>query len=53
MNVLLFGATGMVGDGVLHECLADPRVSGVLAVVRSPLAVTHPKLRARHRTDRG
>ena len=51
MNVLLFGATGMVGDGVLHECLADPRVSGVLAVVRSPLAVTHPKLRARHRTD--
>jgi uncharacterized protein YbjT (DUF2867 family) len=51
MNVLLFGATGMVGDGVLHECLADPRVKSVLAVGRSPLAITHPKLRARHRTD--
>lgn len=51
MNVLLFGATGMVGDGVLHECLADPRVNSVLAVVRSSLGVTHPKLRARHRTD--
>ena len=51
MNVLLFGATGMVGDGVLNECLADQRVTSVLAVVRSPLAVTHPKLRTRHRTD--
>lgn len=51
MNVLLFGATGMVGDGVLNECLEDPRVTSVLAVVRSPLAITHPKLRARHRTD--
>jgi len=51
MNVLLFGATGMVGDGVLRECLTDPRVTGVLAVGRSPLSVTHPKLRQRHRTD--
>ncbi len=51
MNVLLFGATGMVGDGVLHECLADPRVSSVLAVVRSPLGLTHSKLREHRRTD--
>lgn len=51
MNVLLFGATGMVGDGVLHECLADNRVTSVLAVVRSPLGMTHPKLREYRRED--
>ena len=51
MNVLLFGATGMVGDGVLHECLADSRVTTVLAVVRSPLGMTHPKLQEYRRTD--
>ncbi len=45
MNVLLFGASGMVGDGVLHECLADDRVGGIVAIVRSPLKVAHPKLR--------
>ena len=51
MNVLLFGATGMVGDAVLHECLADPHIARVLAVVRSPLDITHPKLNEHHRTD--
>ncbi len=51
MKVLLFGATGMVGDGVLHECLIDPRVTSVLAVGRSPLGVTHAKLGERRRTD--
>ena len=51
MNVLLFGSTGMVGDGVLHDCLADPRVTSVLAVVRSPLSVSNPKLQERRRTD--
>ncbi len=51
MNVLLFGATGMVGDGVLYECLADPRVTSVLAVGRSPLSVSHPKLGEKQRTD--
>lgn len=51
MNVLLFGATGMVGDGVLHECLADSRVDSVLAVTRSQLNVTHRKLRELRRKD--
>jgi uncharacterized protein YbjT (DUF2867 family) len=51
MNVLLFGATGMVGDGVLHECLRDERVRSVLAVGRSALGLTHPKLRAHRRSD--
>ena len=45
MKVLLFGATGMVGQGVLRECLLDPEVTGVLAVVRSPTGQEHPKLR--------
>ena len=45
MRVLLFGATGMVGHGVLLECLEDPDVASVLAVVRSPTGVDHPKLR--------
>ena len=51
MNVLLFGATGMVGDAVLHECLGEARVTRVLAIVRSPLVVRHPKLRELRRGD--
>jgi uncharacterized protein YbjT (DUF2867 family) len=45
MNVVLFGATGMVGQGVLRECLLDPDVRGLLSVGRSVTAQTHPKLR--------
>lgn len=45
MNVVLFGATGMVGGGVLIECLEDPRVDSVVSVGRRPCGVTHPKLR--------
>ena len=32
MKVILLGATGMVGQGVLRECLLDPEVEGVLAI---------------------
>jgi uncharacterized protein YbjT (DUF2867 family) len=45
MNVVLFGATGMVGAGALLECFADPRVASVLVVTRSPTGRSHPKLR--------
>src|SRR5579885_1086110 len=45
MKVILFGTTGMVGQGVLRECLLDPEVAQVLSVGRSPLNQTHPKLR--------
>ena len=45
MNVLVYGATGMVGQGVLRECLLAPDVDGVTAVGRTPLAQTHPKLK--------
>ncbi|MFL5481712.1 MAG: NAD(P)H-binding protein [Gemmatimonadaceae bacterium] len=51
MKVLLFGATGMVGDGVLHECLEDSRIASVLAVTRSALSITHAKLREIRRKD--
>jgi uncharacterized protein YbjT (DUF2867 family) len=45
MKVILFGATGMVGQGVLRECLLDPDVTDVLAVGRSATGQQHPKLR--------
>lgn len=45
MNVLLFGGTGMVGQGVLRECLLDPRVQLVETVGRTATGVQHPKLR--------
>ncbi|MEJ8848783.1 epimerase [Variovorax rhizosphaerae] len=44
MKVLLFGASGMVGQGVLRECLLDPDVERVVAVGRSPLGQSDPKL---------
>ena len=45
MRVLLFGSTGMVGQGVLRECLADPAVTEVISVVRKPTGRTDDKLR--------
>ncbi|WP_329072142.1 epimerase [Amycolatopsis sp. NBC_01480] len=44
MKVLLFGATGMVGQGVLRECLTDDRVEQVLTVGRTATGTVHPKL---------
>jgi uncharacterized protein YbjT (DUF2867 family) len=44
MKVILFGATGMVGQGVLRECLLDPEVERVLAVGRRPSGKRDPKL---------
>jgi uncharacterized protein YbjT (DUF2867 family) len=45
MKILLFGATGMVGQGVLRECLIDPDVTSVVAVGRAATGQAHPKLR--------
>lgn len=45
MKVIVFGATGMIGQGVLRECLLDPGVTEVLAVGRSATGQTHDKLR--------
>jgi uncharacterized protein YbjT (DUF2867 family) len=44
MKVVLFGATGMVGQGVLRECLRDPVVTQVLSVGRSVSGQHHSKL---------
>lgn len=44
MKVILFGATGMVGQGVLLECLKDPSVTQVLVVGRSSIGKTHEKI---------
>ena len=44
MKVILFGATGMVGQGVLRECLLDAGVERVLAIGRSPTGQQHAKL---------
>ena len=45
MKVIVFGATGMVGQGVLRESLLAPDVEQVLAVGRRPTGGRHPKLR--------
>ena len=44
MKVIIFGATGMVGQGVLRECLLAPVVDHVLAVGRSSTGVRNTKL---------
>lgn len=45
MNVLILGATGMVGQGVLRECLLDDGVARVTTLGRTPTGQSHPKLR--------
>ena len=45
MKVVMFGATGMVGQGVLRECLADRDVESVVAVGRRATGVSDPKFR--------
>ncbi|MDP8980987.1 MAG: NAD(P)H-binding protein [Acidobacteriota bacterium] len=45
MNILLFGATGMIGQGVLRECLLHPDVRLVQTVGRTATHVQNPKLR--------
>ena len=44
MNVLILGASGMVGQGVLRECLLDDGVQRVVTLGRSTLEQRHPKL---------
>ncbi|HEX4221389.1 MAG TPA: epimerase [Pseudonocardiaceae bacterium] len=45
MKAVIFGATGMVGQGVLRECLRDERIDEVVAVGRTAVRGDHPKLR--------
>src|SRR6476620_8830982 len=45
MKIILTGATGMVGEGVLLECLQNKNVSQVLCVSRRSSGLSHPKLK--------
>lgn len=45
MKIILTGSTGMVGEGVLLECLENSEVSEVLSISRRPCRRTHPKLK--------
>ena len=51
INVIITGATGMVGEGVLHESLLHPDVEKVLVINRRPCGVIHPKLTELLHTD--
>jgi len=42
---IITGATGMVGEGVLLECLTHPDVEQILVINRRPGGISHPKLR--------
>lgn len=45
VRAIVTGSTGMVGEGVLHECLLHPDVESVLVINRKPCGVSHPKLK--------
>lgn len=45
INAIIFGSTGMVGEGVLHQALLHPDVKSVLVINRRPCNVVHPKLK--------
>jgi uncharacterized protein YbjT (DUF2867 family) len=45
LKVIITGSTGMVGEGVLLECLEHPAIEQVLMVNRKPYPANHPKLR--------
>jgi len=45
VKAIITGVTGMVGEGVLHECLNDDAVEAVLVLTRRPSGINHPKLK--------
>lgn len=45
LKVIITGATGMVGEGILLVCLENQAISNVLIISRKPLGITHPKLK--------
>lgn len=44
MRIIITGSTGMVGEGILLECLDLPQVTEILSVSRRPTGIEHPKL---------
>lgn len=53
MKVILFGGSGLVGQGALRECLLDPDVDAVLAIGRNASGQHHPKLKELVQEDVG
>ncbi|MEM8968343.1 MAG: NAD-dependent epimerase/dehydratase family protein [Bacteroidota bacterium] len=51
MKVIITGATGMIGKGVLLECLDHEAISEVLVIGRNPVGITHPKLKEQLHQD--
>lgn len=51
INAVILGATGMVGEGVLHVSLNNPNVESVLVIGRKSCGVQHPKLKELIHTD--
>jgi len=51
MKIIIFGATGMVGQGVLRECLRDPEITSVLTIGRARTGIQHAKLREIEHAD--
>ncbi|GAB3914642.1 epimerase [Larkinella knui] len=51
IRAIITGTTGMVGEGVLHECLQHPDVEAVLILNRKPSGLSHPKLKEIIHTD--
>jgi hypothetical protein len=45
IRAIITGATGMVGEGDMHECLQQPEVEAVLLINRKPSGVSHPKVK--------
>ena len=45
VKVIITGSTGMVGEGVLTECLKHPDVESVMVINRKPCGTSHPKLK--------
>jgi len=46
LRIIITGTTGMVGEGVLHECLQRDDVEAVLSVSRKEISMSHPKLKS-------
>ncbi|MEP7255888.1 MAG: NAD(P)H-binding protein [Ferruginibacter sp.] len=44
MKIIITGATGMAGSEVVRQAIADEAITGIIALVRRPLEITHPKI---------
>jgi hypothetical protein len=45
LNVIIAGSTGMVGKGMLLECIDHPEVESILLINRNPIDISHPKIK--------